>query len=91
MFAGNPRPASPTPAKSDCEIFFLPTMASLSGVEPPGIECRYHRELWADLAIAVLGHHEFDELEFERHRDERLAEVIDLAAHRSHRRRASGT
>lgn len=89
MFAGNERPATPSPAELDCDFFLLPTVAGLSQNDA-GREGRQTEDLWSALAEAVLSDRSFDEAEFERARDSRLAEVIDLDSFRVSRRRAAG-
>ncbi len=84
MSAGNPRPAVQSPAEFECEIFLLPTVTGLSQTDVE-MDTATDVALWSVLADAVLSDQAFDESEFERGREARLAEVVDLDAYRKGR------
>ncbi len=82
MVAGSPRPAHQSPAAFDCEIHYLPTVVGLSQIDEPTTSTA---DLWTALAEAVMSEQLFDEIEFERNRENQLAEVVDLSAYRLER------
>lgn len=85
----------------ECEILVLPTRETVSehqadleanvdtvhqtklDIDP---KARRAAELWGALADAVLSDRVFDEIEFERSRQTRLAEVFELADYRNKQR-----
>jgi hypothetical protein len=82
MVAGSPRPAHQSPAAFDCEIHYLPTAVGLAQIDESKTSTA---DLWTALAEAVMSEQVFDETKFERNREARLAEVVDLSAYRRER------